>query len=171
MDARAAEIERQAEHAIYSDDHDACDRLRERIATLEAQREQMKAKNAAFRVSHKTELKALTSAYQRDLAMPHQGFELTNLSGNINRQKKRLAELERAKPWRHGVRPHEHACAVCGQKPAAYPQTTADEDRDPVAAMAEAIDAAERKAPPLADVPFSLTPVIGRAGAKQSGLF
>lgn len=90
--SRADNIEAAADHAIYSDDHDAVERLGERIAELEAERDAIKQENAAFRKAHAAELKDL-SAYQRDQAMPHPGYELTNLSGNIARQRKRLAQL------------------------------------------------------------------------------
>lgn len=92
MRSRADNIEAQAAHAIYSDDPDAVERLTEKIARLEAQREQMKQRNAAFRKEHRAELNVMT-LYQRDRAMPHQGYELTNLSGNISRLRKRLANL------------------------------------------------------------------------------
>lgn len=92
MRSRADNIEAQAAGAIYSDDPDAIDALEARIATLEADRVQIKAENAAFRKAHGTELRAMT-AYQRDQAMPHQGYELTNLSGNIKRNRDRLEGL------------------------------------------------------------------------------
>ena len=45
--SRAADtIERQLENSIYSDDHDAAERLQAKIADLEAQRERMKAINS-----------------------------------------------------------------------------------------------------------------------------
>jgi hypothetical protein len=94
MERTADEIERQAEHAIYSDDPDAIERLEEKLAGLEAQRETMKARNAAFRKAHRAELKAQTSAYQRDQAMPHQAYELQNLGGNISRARERLKRLK-----------------------------------------------------------------------------
>lgn len=93
MSSRADEIDRQAEHAIYSDDEDACERLQERIAELSAKRDRMKAENAAFRKEHREQLKG-KSVYERDCAIPHASFTLSNLSANINRQKKRLAALE-----------------------------------------------------------------------------
>jgi hypothetical protein len=93
MASKADEIDRQADHAIYSDDVDAVERLAAKLAGLEAQRAAMKARNLAFRASHKAELKALSGAYERDLAMPHQGYELQNLGGTITRTRKRLAEL------------------------------------------------------------------------------
>jgi hypothetical protein len=94
MEARADGIEDQLATAIYSDDEDAIPRLRERIAKLEAEREQCKALNAAYRKEHKAELAAMTP-YQRNQAVPFPSYHLTNLSGNISRQRKRLAQLER----------------------------------------------------------------------------
>lgn len=91
----AAEIGRQLRTSIYSDDPDAIERLEEKIARLEQQRETIKTRNAAFKKERAAELRALDSNYARDRAMPHQGYELTNLSGNINRQKKRLEQLRR----------------------------------------------------------------------------
>jgi hypothetical protein len=70
MSARADGIEAQLDHAIYSDDPDAIERLRERIAGLEAERAAIKAR-------------------------PHQAYELSNLAGNLRRQRERLAHLER----------------------------------------------------------------------------
>lgn len=93
MRSRAQNIEAQAAHAIYSDDPDAVEALTAKIARLEARREQMKQRNAEFRKAHRAELKAMT-AYQRDQAMPHRGYELTNLSGNLSRLRARLASLE-----------------------------------------------------------------------------
>lgn len=120
MAARAQTIRAQADHAIYSDDEDACDRLRARIAELEAEREACKAANVAYRRGHKAELAAMTP-YQRDQAMPHRGYELTNLGGNITRNRKRLADLERQAATPAGTvkrrvynrRPGP--CAVCGE--------------------------------------------------------
>ena len=45
MDAKATEIERATDRAIYMDDPDAIERLEEKIATLEAERERKKAIN------------------------------------------------------------------------------------------------------------------------------
>jgi hypothetical protein len=90
----AATIERQLDNSIYDDDPDAIERLKERIAGREAAREAMKKRNAAYRKEHRAELKALTP-YGRSQAVPHPGWELTNLGGSISRDKKRLARLER----------------------------------------------------------------------------
>jgi len=92
---RAADtIDRQLDISIYDDDPDATERLRERIERHEVTRQKMKERNAAYRKAHREELKELT-AYGRDQAVPHPGFELTNLGGRIGRDKKRLARLER----------------------------------------------------------------------------
>jgi hypothetical protein len=93
MASRAATIEGQLATSIYSDDEDAVPRLRERIAKLEADRDAAKALNAAYRKAHKTELAAM-SPYQRNHAMPYPSYHFQNLSGNIGRQRKRLAQLE-----------------------------------------------------------------------------
>jgi hypothetical protein len=94
MKSRAAEIQAQADHAIYSDDEDAVERLRERIAELEAKRDKIKTANAAYRKEHRAELAAMT-AYERHQAVPFPAYVLQNLSGNITRNRKRLAQLER----------------------------------------------------------------------------
>jgi hypothetical protein len=96
MRSRADGIENQLAGAIYEDDPDAIEQLRARIANLEAQRDMAKAINADFRGLHKAELKAMDSAYQRDQAMPYPAYHLTNLSGNLSRQRARLARLESA---------------------------------------------------------------------------
>jgi hypothetical protein len=94
MRSRADHIEAAADRAIYSDDPDAVEKLTAKIAALEAQREQVKAANAAYRKEHRAELKTMT-AYERDQAQPYSGYVLTNLSGNISRQRKRLEQLQR----------------------------------------------------------------------------
>lgn len=100
-DAKAAEMRRKAERieaaasqAIYSDDPDAAERLAEKIAGLEAQREEMKARNAAFKKANKDRLKAMGSAYERNRALPHPSYELQNLGGNLSRLRKRLADMQ-----------------------------------------------------------------------------
>jgi hypothetical protein len=91
----AAGIERQLEHSVYSDDVDAAERLRERIADNEAKRDGMKVRNAEFRKANRAQLKTLDS-FQREQAMPHPPFELTNLGARIRRDQKRLDELSSA---------------------------------------------------------------------------
>lgn len=117
--SRACGIAGQLERSIYTDDHDALDKMRERIADLEARRERYKVQNAAIRrIKDKTpeglatglaalvESGAFTAREAKDLvfACQCQGagiakgwptYALSNLSGNIARNRKRLPELER----------------------------------------------------------------------------
>lgn len=113
MARRADEIERQADHAIYSDDPDAPERLRERIAELESKRADMAARNAAYRKEHRAELAAM-SAYERSQAVPFAAFELSNLGGNLSRLKGRLQAIEHPRPtWFHASRRDPETCYKC----------------------------------------------------------
>ena len=94
MRSRADGIDSQLAGAIYDDDPDAIEQLRARIARLETERDQAKAVNAAYRKEHKTELAAM-GRWKRDDAMPYPGYHFQNLSGNLSRQRARLARLER----------------------------------------------------------------------------
>ena len=94
MRSRADGIEGQLATSIYDDDPDAVEQLRARIARLEAERDEAKKVNAAYRKEHRAELKAMTP-YERDQAMPYPGYHFQNLSGNLSRQRARLARLER----------------------------------------------------------------------------
>lgn len=113
MASRAASIRDQAAGAIYSDDPDAIERLEERIAKLEAERDAIKAYNASARKAAKTggtgDESLLLPAQRRDLASARRhsayslgkgdampAYHLSNLSGNIKRQRDRLAQLKRA---------------------------------------------------------------------------
>jgi len=117
--SRACGIADQLDRSIYTDDHDALDKMRERIAELEAKRDRYKAQNAAVRkIKDKTreglakglaalvESGAFTVAEAKDLVFSCQcqgagivkgwpTYALSNLSGNIARNRKRLPELER----------------------------------------------------------------------------
>ena len=106
MNSRADEIERQADHAIYSDDPDAVERLREKLAELEAQRARMKAENAAYRKGVEAyaafcgiTLEQAQARRERIEAgyswtrQPFPAYELQNLGGNITRTRKRLEFL------------------------------------------------------------------------------
>jgi hypothetical protein len=103
--SRAANIEAAAEHAIYSDDADAITRLTERIAGLESERDTIKAYNAACRKGT-ADPAMLPAKLARELASSIRvwgdvqcpggrfpSYTLRNLSGNISRQKHRLAAL------------------------------------------------------------------------------
>jgi len=113
MNARAAEIDRQAARAIYSDDVNACEQLRERIAGLEADRERVKAVNKAVRKHGLQRLLEeqppfeLTTDEKREFLKLMQlcpyhhvesrgfpSYHLQNLGGNITRQRARLIQLE-----------------------------------------------------------------------------
>ena len=94
MRGRADTIEDQLATSIYDDDPDAIEQLRERIVKLEAKRDADKATNAEYRKTHKAELAAITSKYLRNQAMPFPSYHFQNLSGNISRQRQRLARLE-----------------------------------------------------------------------------
>lgn len=108
MNSRADNIESQLAGAIYSDDPDAMEALTARLATLEAERDRIKAYNASCRKGAR-DLSLLDEAQRRLIlrvaevtpysigkggAFP--GYHLTNLSGNIARNRKRLDALTRA---------------------------------------------------------------------------
>ena len=105
MEARATGIEAQLENSIYSDDTDAIEKLMERVAALEAERDRIKAYNATCRKGAR-DVSLLTEAEKADLVSiakfaPYQmgkggafpGYKLTNLNGNLNRNRKRLEAL------------------------------------------------------------------------------
>jgi hypothetical protein len=94
MRSRADGIEDQLATSIYDDDPDAIEQLRARIARLEAERDEAKAANATYRREHRAELAAM-EPYQRRQAVPYPGYHFENLSGNLSRQRARLARLER----------------------------------------------------------------------------
>ena len=110
MTARADSIERAAKVAIYSDDADAIERLRDKIGDLELQRARIVAYNAACRKAGKVTADALALLDDRqradlDSIARYASFQLgkhgefpayagSNLSGNIKRARDRLARLE-----------------------------------------------------------------------------
>lgn len=116
MREKADNIARAASHAIYSDDPDAADALRAKIAYLEAQRARYKAYNASCRTAAKStpdsktgDLSLLDDAQRADLlnlarVCPYQigkngqfpAYASTNLGGTINAAKKRLGKLMEA---------------------------------------------------------------------------
>jgi hypothetical protein len=85
-----------------------------------------------------------------------------NVTGNIAEWRQLLISLDGS--WYRGAfsffddptEAIERACA---------------ESEDPIANVSRAIEQAERDAPPLADVPFSLTSPIAQSRGKQEGLF
>lgn len=135
MTDRATTIEAQAQHAIYSDDPDAVERLKEKIGGLEAQRNRIKAYNASCRKAAKTAGQGDTSLldeqqrqslattarvcpYQIGVGGSFPTYELRNLGGNINRLRKRLAELQSTKQAidRTITARYGGSCADCGAR-------------------------------------------------------
>lgn len=105
MRQRAATIAGQLDRSIYSDDPDAIEQLEARIADLVAQGERIKAYNASCRKGQ-PDPTLLDEKQRRDIAGTIRvgmagdkgqfpGYALSNLNGNINRNKKRLAALKR----------------------------------------------------------------------------
>ena len=103
---RADGIEAAADHAIYSDDTDATDRLTERIAEREAERDRIKAFNANVRKTGAHDLDLLDpkqrgnylsilrhSPYQLGKGGTFPGYVLSNLGATIRTDKKRLAAM------------------------------------------------------------------------------
>ncbi len=110
MRSRAANIQAANDRAIYSDDEDATEKLRERIAGLEAERDRIKAYNTSARAGHPDET-LLDENQRQGLAVtrrvaPFQlgkhgefpSYALSNLNGNISKQRQRLTTLERKSP-------------------------------------------------------------------------
>ena len=104
---------------------DAIERLRERIGALEAERERIKAVNANIRLAARKGSIADLAAYFANLSEKeraellmlakvqsyydplHKGYPpyvLANLSGNIKRNRDRLAQLQRVAAQRERVR-------------------------------------------------------------------
>lgn len=114
MRSRADSIEQQARGAIYSDDDDAADRLRAKIAGLEAKRDEWKAANAAFRKAYRAELAAL-NAYERTIAVPHPPYAVTNIGATIRAAKARLAKIEAGPAAARTITArYAGECADCG---------------------------------------------------------
>ena len=103
----AAGIERQLDTSIFSDDEDAVDALTARIAELEAQRDRMVAVNkdyrkgdAAFAAAAGVDVDkaaAMRAKIEADYSWCRQPFprhQLSNLSGNIGRLRKRLVHVQ-----------------------------------------------------------------------------
>jgi hypothetical protein len=100
---RAAGIEAAAEHAIYSDDGDAIERLEERIAELDAKQARMKTINAAIRKGISLDTLNLTEREKSDLVdaarfsgcKGYPAYALANNNGNLRRYRQRLEELRK----------------------------------------------------------------------------
>ena len=132
FESRADSIETAADKSIYGDDSDAIPRLKERIAELEAEHGRLKAFNVSCRkgVPDETLLDEKqrdniatirrVCAYQLGKRGEMPGYALTNLSGNIARNKKRLAQIEHeavnGKPWRVLIAKWDGICSVCSKE-------------------------------------------------------
>lgn len=106
-DQKAAGLAAQLARNIYSDDEDAPERLRDRIAKLQAKRDAMKASNAAYRkgpaawaahlgvsAEREAELRAAIKADYSWCQQPHPSYEMQNLGANIRRLEQRLNDVE-----------------------------------------------------------------------------
>lgn len=112
MAGRADNIEAAADRAIYSDDIDAIERLEARIAELEGERDRWKLFNKRVRAAKGEHLEldlavldakqradylstARVASYSLGKFGQAPGYHVTNLTGNIARQRKRLQQLQR----------------------------------------------------------------------------
>lgn len=117
MSGRADEIERQLNASIYDDDPDALERLQLKLEGLEAKRELMKAKNAAYRKAHRAELKTMT-AYERSQAVPFPAYAISNIGGVIATTHKRIERLSRPAETERGRwldSRYAGTCRACGE--------------------------------------------------------
>lgn len=132
MRSRADNIEHAAERAIYSDDPDAIERLRERIADLEAARDRITAYNKACRKAgrvtpeavallddaQRSSLESITkyAAFQLRAGGAFPPYMTSNLSGQISKARERLARMEDPTPRRMTYRPGRgDVCRRCGE--------------------------------------------------------
>lgn len=105
--SRSEGISKQLDRSIYSDDPDAIEALEARIASLEAERDRIKAYNASCRKGAR-DVSLLDAKQQQELisVLKYAAFQskngtfpayaLSNLAGNIKRNRDRLAALKRA---------------------------------------------------------------------------
>lgn len=102
----AGGISDQLETSIFSDDVDAIDRLKERIAEREAERDRMKAINREIRKGKgwcERITPPLTESEKKDIErcarfngfLGYPSYSLQNIGANIRRDKQRLARLEK----------------------------------------------------------------------------
>jgi hypothetical protein len=102
---KADGIESQLKRSVFSDDHDAVERLRERIAENEAQRDRYKAINRAWRKS-KGDIDKMTADGTVSVALGKtikdtmrmapwlkSPFDTVNVTARIRRDKKRIDDL------------------------------------------------------------------------------
>ena len=106
-DAKASGIEAQLETSIFSDDENAIDQLKARIAELEKDRDENKRLNAWWRkhgtmrgcpgISEEAAAKIEADIARRSsfARQPAPAYSLTNLGANIRRLKQRIEEITR----------------------------------------------------------------------------
>jgi hypothetical protein len=94
MASRAAEIDRQADRAIYDDDPDAIARLRDRIEAINKEIRRGDGWSARIEPSlTEQERDDLTRAARFSGCKGYPSYELQNLGGNLTKQRARLAVL------------------------------------------------------------------------------
>ena len=106
MRERADSIERAAQHAVYNDDTDAIERLRERIALREAERDRLKAYNTSCRKGtpdpalltpadvESLRVVARFTPYNLSKGGGFPAYALTNLGATIRKDRQRLEQLQ-----------------------------------------------------------------------------
>lgn len=132
LNSRADGIEDQIENTIFSDDHDAIEKLEAKIAGLEAKRDMMKAFNKSA-LKHSPDYELLNDALKADLLSVatyasyqlgkgggFPSYALSNLGATIRTAKKRLAGLQliasgaRLQSWRTITAKFDGDCPQCG---------------------------------------------------------
>lgn len=124
---KADGIRRALRTSIFDDDTDARERMEEKIARLEEQRERIKAYNVSCRKGS-PDLSLLSERQQESMlgmiranqisargngAMPR--YVLSNLGANITRFKKRLTALDQPKPVRTIEARRDGDCNECSE--------------------------------------------------------
>ena len=133
-ESKAAGLQRQLNHSIFSDDDDAIERLEEKIAGLEKAQEAMKAVNKICR-DEKTTTEEKTALIREampkianesinELLNPKYAFQgigfpsysLQNNNANINRLKKRITEIKSRQALAEKAQESESGVIVTGDK-------------------------------------------------------
>jgi hypothetical protein len=129
MESRAEGIERQLESSIYSDDPNAIEALRKRIALLEEEAEMMVRGNSAWRKGKEDGLrssglpeKMILEGIQTMRVCPYlkAPYFTTNIRARIRKDKERMKQIEReaihGKPWKYYIASkYPGTCIVCNQ--------------------------------------------------------
>lgn len=126
-ESKAAGIERQLATTIFSDDPDAVEAIKAKVAAGRAKIERMKAANKAWRKSGVAGLVALgwsqpeadacaariATAYSWE-KQPYAGYELTNLGGNMRRLVDRIKGIERQNERRESAAASDSGVVIEG---------------------------------------------------------